>query len=163
MSLWYQGTVRYQLTDEQGRAKNISETYLVNAVSYTEAEARVYDVAAHLPDFNLSRLSRMRLSEVFFVEDGSPTWFKVKVQYISFDEKSQKEKKVPYFMLINALNPRDAYDLMVERLGAIQDYIITDITITNIIEVVPYDKEENPLKNGNFKPLAEVKAAQEVE
>ncbi|MDJ1480569.1 DUF4494 domain-containing protein [Cytophagaceae bacterium YF14B1] len=160
MPVWYQATIRYQQPDDKGINKTITEVHLVDAVSYTDAESRIYDsVASNLAEFFLSKLSRMRLSEVFFVEDGAETWYKLKVQYITFDEKTQKEKKVPYNMLINAPDPREAYDLLKERLGKIQDYIITDVNITNILEVIPYEKEsEDPLKGGNFRPLSEVKA-----
>lgn len=160
MSNWYQGKIRYQKVDEKDRTIKITEVYLVDAVSYTDAEARVYEtVASNTPDFQLFGLSRMKLSEVFFIEGGSETWYKVKVNFISFDEKAQKEKRSPFNMLINAENPLEAYNLLVERLGTVEDYQITDINITNILEVIPYEKpEEKILKSGNFRPLAEVLA-----
>lgn len=160
MSNWYQGKIRYQKVDEKDRTIKITEIYLVDAVSYTDAEARIYEtVASNTPDFQLFGLSRMKLSEVFFVDGGSETWYKLKVNFISFDEKAQKEKRTPFNMLINAENPLEAYNLLVERLGTVEDYQITDINITNILEVIPYEKpEEKILKSGNFKPLAEVMA-----
>ena len=163
MSLWYQATIRYQQPDDKGKNKAITETYLLDAVSYTDAEARIYGaVASNLADFHLSKLSRMRLNDVYFVEEGAETWFKLKVLFVTFDEKAQKDKKVPYNMLINAANPREAYDLLAERLGKVVDYEITDVNITNILEVIPYEKDAaNPLEGGNFRPLAEVQAAQE--
>ncbi len=162
MSNWYQGKIRYQKVDEKDRTIKITEVYLVDAVSYTDAEARVYEtVAANTPDFQLFGLSKLRIHEVFFVEDGAETWFKVKVNFISFDEKSQKEKRTAYMMLINAETPLEAYQLIEERLGTVEDYQITDINITNILEVIPYEKpEEAILKAGNFKPLSEVQATQ---
>lgn len=157
MSAWYQGKIRYQKIDEKDKTIKITEVYLVDAVSYTDAEARIYStVASNTPDFHLFGLSRMKLQEVFFVEDGAETWFKVKVNFMSFDEKSQKEKRTPFNMLINAENPLEAYQLITERLGTVEDYQITDINITNILEVIPYDEVDEKLKNGNFKPLAEV-------
>ena len=160
MSNWYQGKIRYQKVDEKDRTIKITEIYLVDAVSYTDAEARIYEtVASNTPDFQLFGLSRMKLSEIFFVDGGSETWYKLKVNFISFDEKAQKEKRTPFNMLINAENPLEAYNLLVERLGTVEDYQITDINITNILEVIPYEKpEEKILKSGNFKPLAEVMA-----
>ena len=160
MSNWYQGKIRYQKVDEKDRTIKITEIYLVDAVSYTDAEARIYEtVASNTPDFQLFGLSRMKLSEIFFVDGGSETWYKLKVNFISFDEKAQKEKRTPLNMLINAENPLEAYNLLVERLGTVEDYQITDINITNILEVIPYEKpEEKILKSGNFKPLAEVMA-----
>ena len=158
MSNWYQGKIRYQKVDEKDRTVKITEVYLVDAVSYTDAEARIYEtVASNTPDFQLFGLSRMKLSEVFFVENGSETWYKMKVNFVSFDEKAQKEKRTPFNMLINAENPLEAYNLLTERLGTVEDYLITDVNITNILEIVPYEKpEEKILKTGNFKPLAEV-------
>lgn len=157
MSVWYQGKIRYQKIDEKDRTIKITEVYLVDAVSYTDAEARIYTtVASNTPDFHLFGLSRMKVSEVFFVEDGSEIWYKLKVNFMSFDEKTQKEKRTPFNMLINADNPLEAYNLLKERLGTVEDYQITDINITNILEVIPYDEVDEKLKAGNFKPLAEV-------
>ncbi len=158
MAIWHQGKIRYLKVDENDRTVKITEIYLVDAVSYTEAEARIYEnVAANVPDFQLFGLSRMKLAEVFFVENGADTWFKVKVCFVSFDEKTKKDKKTPSMMLINAETPFEAYNLIAERLGTVDDYQITDINITNILEVLPYEKpEEKVLKSGNFRPLAEV-------
>ncbi|AFK02114.1 hypothetical protein Emtol_0963 [Emticicia oligotrophica DSM 17448] len=157
---WYQGKIRYQRVDEKDKTVKITEVYLVDAVSYTDAEARIYEtVASNTPDFQLVGLSRMRLHEVFFVDEGSEKWFKVKVNFVSFDEKAQKEKRTAYNMLINADNPLLAYQLISERLGTVEDYEITDINITNILEVVPYESpDEKKLKSGNFRPLSEVMA-----
>jgi hypothetical protein len=157
MSAWYQGKIRYQKIDEKDKTIKITEVYLVDAVSYTDAEARIYaTVASNTPDFHLFGLSRMKVQEVFFVDEGAETWFKVKVNFMSFDEKSQKEKRTPFLMLINAENPLEAYNLISERLGTVEDYQITDINITNILEVIPYEEVDEKLKHGNFKPLAEV-------
>ena len=163
MATWYLSKIKFQREDEAGSLKSISEAYLVDAVSYTEAEARMFDiVASNTPEFQLVSLAKMRLSEVFFEENGSEIWYKAKVQYISFDEKTQKEKKVPHMMLINAENPKDAYEALVKNLGNLNDYLITDINLTTILEVCPYVPENELLKKGNFKPLAEVVAEKEV-
>jgi Domain of unknown function (DUF4494) len=158
MAIWHQAKIRYTMVGENDKTIKITEVYLVDAVSYTEAEARIYEtVADNTPDFQLFGLSRMKVNEVFFVEDGADIWFKVKVFFMSFDEKSKKEKKTPAIMLINAETPFEAYNLIAERLGTVDDYQITDINITNILEVLPYEKPEDKiLKNGNFKPLAEL-------
>jgi hypothetical protein len=113
-------------------------------------------VAQNWPDFQLISIKRLKMQEVFFVENGAELWFKAKVQYITFDEKSQSEKKTAYSMLINAENVKDAYDLMRERLGPINDYIISDINSTNILEVVPYENIEDKVAAGRLTPLSEI-------
>jgi hypothetical protein len=163
MATWYLGKIRYQKEDEAGSLKTINEAYLVDAVSYTEAEARMFEiVASNTPDFQLTNLTKMKLSEVFFEENGSEIWYKAKVQYISFDEKTQKEKKTPHIMLINAENPKDVFEALTKNLGNLNDYQITDINITTILEVCPYVPENELLKKGNFRPVAEVLAEQEA-
>jgi Domain of unknown function (DUF4494) len=163
MATWYLCKIRFQREDEAGSLKTINEAYLVDAVSYTEAETRIFEiVASNTPEFQLVNLTKMKLSEVFFEENGSEIWYKAKVQYISFDEKTQKEKKVPHMMLINAENPKEAYEALVKNLGNLNDYQITDVNITTILEVCPYVPENEMLKKGNFKPLAEVMAEKET-
>ena len=157
MATWYLGKIRYQREDEAGSLKTINEEYLLDSVSYTDAEARMFEVvASNTPEFQLVKLTKMRLSEVFFVENGSETWYKCKVQYISFDEKTQKEKKVSHIMLINENNPSQAYQALCFHLGNLNDYEITDINITSILEVCPYVPENELLKKVNFKPIPEL-------
>jgi hypothetical protein len=160
MANWFQVKIRYQVEDEKQRLKTKNETYLLDAVSYTDAEARIYSyIAPNIPDFQLMGLTRLRLSEVFFVEEGAEKWYKVKVGFISFDEKTQQEKKTPHTMMINAANIKEAHDLVVERLGQVTDYEITDLSVTNILEVIPYEEPVDPrLAHGNFRKLEPTEA-----
>lgn len=153
MATWYYSKIRYQREDEAGTLKTIKEAYLIDAVSYTEAEARVFEiVASNTPEFQIDKISKMKLAEVF-IEPDVETWFKAKVQYISFDESSQKEKKTAHFILINAIDPGQVYKLLKEKLGSLNDYEITDINLTDILEVCPYEPENEILK---FRPVEEV-------
>lgn len=162
--MWYSGKIRYQRENEAGTLVSINEEYLIDAVSYTEGEARLFEVvASNTPDFQLITLKKMKLSEVFIEENGSEIWYKARVQYLFYDEKTQKEKKVPHTMLINAETPKDVYEALVKKLGNLNDYLITDINITSILEVCPYVPENELLKKGNFRPVNEVKNDQKEE
>ncbi|PWK27203.1 uncharacterized protein DUF4494 [Arcicella aurantiaca] len=142
MANWYVANIRFQREDDSGALKTINETYLIDGVSYTEAEARVFEVIVkNTPDFQLIKLSKMKLSEVFFDEDGGEIWYKIKVMYISFDEKTAKEKKTPHMMLVNGENPMLAYSYLSKQLGTLNDYQITDVNITPILEIYPYTPE----------------------
>lgn len=160
MTTWYQAKIRFQREDEKGNNKTINQAFLFDAVSYTDAESRVYNYfAQEIPDFQLVGLNKMRLTEVFFIESNVELlWFKCRVQYIVFDEKSQQEKKVPYNMLISATTVKEAYDLLADKLGTVQDYIISDVNVTKILDVIPYEEPtiEDKLSHGNFKPMSEV-------
>jgi hypothetical protein len=161
MATWYLAKVSITQQDEKGNAKPVKQSYLFDAVSYTDAEARVTEyVAPEFPEFILEGLTKMKLNEVFFVDNGAETWFKSKVQYIVYDEKSQKEKLVPFMFLINAKDIKECYGLLQEKCGTINDYIITDINVTKILDVIPYDDEDKPKKETsaprNLVPLSEI-------
>lgn len=164
MTSWYQVKIKFQEVVEDDRVKNITEAYLFDAVSYTDAEAKAYDYfAGSKPAFELQSITKMKLAEVFLQESGAEIWFKIRVQYIIFDEKTKQEKKTAVTMLINAHNVKDAYESVDQRLGSMDDYIISDVNATKILDVFPYDETgEQKLAHGNFKPLAEVTAAQQA-
>jgi len=155
MATWYLGKISYQREDEAGSLKTVSEQYLIDAVSYTEAEARLFEiVASNIPDFTLVSLNKKKIAEIIY-QEGFDVWYRAKVKYITFDEKTQKEKKVPYVMMINSSGVKYAYDSLVQHLGNLLDYEITDINITSILEIHPYSPENELLKNGKFVPVSE--------
>jgi hypothetical protein len=160
MANWFVAKISFQQADEKGNNKAITQQYLFDAVSYTDCEARVTAyVAPENPDFTIVGLTKIKLHEVFFIENNAETWFKCKVQYIVFDEKSQKEKLVPFLFLINANDIKECFGELVEKLGKVQDYLITDINVTKILDVIPYEEGEENLNmelKPSLKPLAEV-------
>jgi hypothetical protein len=161
MATWYQSKIRFQQQDEKGNNKTINQVYLFDAVSYTDAEARSYNYfAAELQEFQLVGLTKMKFNEVFFIDNNAETWWKCRVQYLVFDEKTQNEKKVPFVMLLNANDIKECYALLVEKLGSVQDYIISDINATKILDVIPYEEQEVETTEipANLKPLSEVMA-----
>lgn len=151
MATWFLAKIKYTKEVEPEKFKVIAEAYLFDAVSYTDAEARLHaEMAANAPAFQLTGLSVMKLAEVFLHEGGGEKWFKVKVVMMRFDEVKQVEKKVPHLMLINANTPIEAYQRLEESLGKVDDYAITDVNLTPILDVFPYESDERRLK-----PLAE--------
>ena len=135
--MWYQGKINYQKLGAKDKVLKITEAYLINAVSHTDAETKIHEaVSGAIPEFRLSRLLPFKVQEVFQIENGADTWYKVKVNFMSFDEKSQTEKRMPFLMLINADTPLEAYNLVSERLGSVEDYQITNVDLTNILEII---------------------------
>ena len=172
MPSWYLGKIKYQQEQENGALKTISEAYLVDAVSYTDAEARLYRIVADntataaRPDFQSSSLTRMKLSDVFHFEDeGGEKWFKCKTFYVSIDDSkgSVKEKKSISYMLVNADSPKQAIERIEKSLATMLiPYEITDVNLTPILEVYPYSPEEEQQQvPAGFRPLAEVMAERE--
>lgn len=155
MPSWYQGKIRYQLQDPTGKFKTINEAYLIDAVSYTDAEARLYkEVAANTPDFTVTAISRMRLADLFHFEESGETWYKCKVVYVTEDDKG-REKRIVNQMLVNAENVKQAYDRIEESLRTMLiPFETTDINTTKILDIYPYVEEERI--PANLRPLSEV-------
>jgi len=162
MPSWYKANIRYQKEDEAGALQTITECYLIDSVSFTEAEARAYkQIVTGASDFSVMAINRMRLADLFSYEDGEK-WFKAKVIYFSVDEKSGKEKKVVNFMLVNADGIDQALQRITESLRTMLiPYETTDINLTPILDVFPYIAEEEVEIPANLRPLAEVMAERE--
>ena len=160
MASWYKGVSKYQKEDEAGSLKTIKEVYLVDAISYTEAEARLYkQIVTGASDFSVTSITRMRLADLFPYEDGE-IWYVIKVIYFSVDERSGKEKKVVNMMLLNA----DGVDQALERIkesmrNFLIPYEVASVTATPILDVFPYSAEEEQEEvPSNLRPLSEVLA-----
>jgi len=160
MASWYLGKIRFQKEDEAGSLKTINEVYLVDAISYTEAEARLYkQIATGASEFTVTSISRMKLADLFAYEEGEK-WFKAKVIYMSVDEKSGKEKKVVNYMLVNSDGIDQALERITESLRTMLiPYETTDMNLTPILDVFPYTAEEEEVEiPANMRPLSEVMA-----
>lgn len=124
--------------------KKVTEPYLVDALSFTEAEARIIEEMAPYVsgEFTVSDVSRARYSEIFYAEDdiNASYWYKVKLGFIKLDEMTGAEKKTFTNVLVQATDLRDA----VKRLDAgmkssMADYIIVSVAETPIMDVYPYE------------------------
>lgn len=157
MPTWYSAKIRYQKEQENGSLKTINEVYLVDAETYTDAEARIYGIVAdNTPDFTISNLSKVRLSDVFNYGEEEK-WFKCKVVYVSIDDSNGREKKITNYMLVNAENAKQAYERIEDALKTMLiPFDITDVNLTPILEVHPYSSEEKA--PAGFRPLADVLA-----
>lgn len=168
MPNWFLGKIRYQQPIDEAtvgtrneeflKQKTVTEAYLVDAVSYTDAEARLYqEIAANTPDFEITDISRMKLADVFFSEEGGDIWYKVKAMFITDDEKTGKQKKTPSLMLVNAETPKQAYERVEQSLRtALDPFEITDVNTTKILDIFPFNEEEQR----NLRPLSEVSQAE---
>ena len=100
MHTWFECKIRYDKTMENGMVKKVTEPYLVDALSFTEAEARIIEEIRPFitGEFTVTDIKRARLSELFFNEQGD-RFYKIKVYFITLDEKSGAEKKTAAQML----------------------------------------------------------------
>ncbi|CAG5001787.1 hypothetical protein DYBT9275_02741 [Dyadobacter sp. CECT 9275] len=156
MASWYNAKIRYQKEDEAGSLKTINESYLIDSVSFTEAEARAYkQIVTGASDFGVISITRMRLADLFIYEEGEK-WYKIKVVYFSVDERSGKEKKVVNYMLLNAESVQQAQDRIIEELrNFLIPYEIESVSLTPILEVFPYQAPDEQEVPDNFRPVSD--------
>ena len=111
MHTWFECKIRYEKVMENGMNKKVTEPYLVDALSFTEAEARIIEEITPFisGEFTVSDIKRANYSELFFCEeDAADRWFKCKLFFITLDEKSGAEKKTSTQVLVQAADLRDA-------------------------------------------------------
>ncbi|MGO2103341.1 MAG: DUF4494 domain-containing protein [Psychroflexus halocasei] len=150
--IWYECKVKYRKTHETGEKKISTDTYLLDAVSFTEAEARLNEEMKTLTEeeFRIMNIKVANFSEVHPFENSN-RWFKVKVSLVMIDERSGKEKKSNTYLLVQANDVKEAYEnttkAMAETMG---DYAIPAINESPILDVFPYfTGEEEQLEKFN--------------
>ncbi len=139
MALWFETKVRYDKLQENGSVKKVNEPYLVDALSFTEAEARIIEEMTPFisGDFSISAVKKTKISEIFFDEKGD-RYYMVKVSFITLDEKSGKEKKTATFILVQASDFQGAIDRFNEGMkGTMADFEISSVTETMLMDVYP--------------------------
>jgi len=145
MSNWFECKVKYHKHDEaSGKVKKVSEPFLLDAVSFTDAEARIIkEIEQYVKDeFVVTNISKAKYTDVFHYED-TDKWFKCKVTYTDVDQKSGKEKKFTNMMLVSASNAKEAYERIEESLNTmIIPFEIPSVILTSIVDVIPYHAEE---------------------
>lgn len=146
MHTWFECKIRYEKVMENGMNKKVTEPYLVDALSFTEAEARIIEeITPYISgEFTVSDIKRANYSELFpSEEDAADRWFKCKLFFITLDEKSGAEKKTSTTVLVQASDLRDAVKKLDEGMqGTMADYVIASVAETAIVDVYPYEPVE---------------------
>ena len=149
MHNWFVSKIRYEKTMENGMVKRVTEPYLVDGLSFTEAEARTFEMLQPVSgEFLISDISRAKYAEVVFSNDSkADRWFNARVAFITLDEHSGSEKKAKSNILIQAADFDSAKSGIVEHMkGTMSDYVIDKIEETPIMDCFPYDCADNSEK-----------------
>lgn len=137
MANWFECKVRYDKTMENGAVKKVTEPYIVDALTFTEAEARIIEEQRPFisGEFEVAAVKRTRLAEIAFYEDGD-AWYLVKIGFITIDERSGAEKRSVSQILVQASGFKSAFDNLLDHMkGSAADYDIVSIAETPIMDV----------------------------
>lgn len=137
MALWIETKVHYQKLNESGKYKKVTDTYLCDALTCTEAEARVTEEVSSLVngEFSVTAAKKTNIAEIFRSDKGD-YWYMVVVAFVSIDEKTGSEKFINSHMLVQACDFRNAYENFLDGMkGTMSDFDIVSISETRIIDV----------------------------
>jgi len=140
---WFDCIIKYERTAEEGKIVKVKESYIIDALSFTEAEARMTEYIQPFIDgeFSVSAVKRAKINEMFWNDEGD-TWFRAKVNFISLDEEKGIEKKIATTMMVQANDIQEAWNGITEGMkGSQADYEIYSITTTEIQEIIKYDPD----------------------
>ena len=123
---WFEVSLRYRKISEDGREKSVTEQYVVDSISFSEAEERILKEMEQFirGDYSVKAIKKAAYKEVFFTNDGEgDKWYKAKLQFIIIDENTGKEKRsnVIYLVQSSSLNAvRKSIDEIMD--GSLFDY-----------------------------------------
>lgn len=160
MNNWFTVKVKYTKQLESGEFKRVSEPYLLSALTFTDAEARIYEELGAIirGEFDVVSISRTELHDIFAYDDAS-TWWKCKVTYESADHDSEKTKKVSQTFLVSADTAKEAYERIQESLSTLMvDFNIPSIIYSPIVDIFP--PNENLDREIARRPLEEYELEQ---
>lgn len=139
MAQWIKTSVRFDKTMENGAIKRVTEPYLVDALSFTEAEARIIEEVTPFisGEFTVSAVKKSKVSEIFWDASGD-RWYQVKIAFINIDEKTGAEKRSACVFMVQASDFDTALKNFKDGMkGTMADWEIAEIAETKIMDVYP--------------------------
>lgn len=134
--MYFECAVRFDKTLENGAVRRMTEKYLVDALSFTEAEATIINELSPLisGEFSIPSIKRTKISEIF--NTGADKFFLAKVAFITLDEKTGAEKKSTVQMLVGGADYDEAKANFEEGMaGTLSDFELQSLSETAILEV----------------------------
>ena len=142
MEKYFETKVKYEKTQENGMQKKVTETYLVDALSFSECEDRIInEMKVYISgEFEVNAIQKAKYNELVVSEDTSADkWYKCKLQFITLDEKTEKEKKSAVHYLVQGSSLENAKNNMVKFMSTSSiDYEFVEIKETPIMDVFKY-------------------------
>lgn len=136
---WFECKIRYEKTMEDGLTKKITEAYSVDALSFSEAEERIIEeMSSYISgEFDVTDIKKAPYGEIFFSdEESADRWYKAKLQFITIDEKTSKEKRSNVVYLVQAGTLNGAVKAIDEVMGGTMiDYVTASVAETPLVDV----------------------------
>lgn len=157
MNNWFLVKVKYTKQLEEGTFKRVTEPYLLAAMTFTDAEARIYEEmgSSIRGEFTVTNIARANFHDIFYYEDAE-MWYKCKITTETVADDGNKAKKATQNFLIAASTVKEAYDRLKESLStAMFDFEITNISSSPIVDIFPFGEEEMAVFEAEQKAMEE--------
>ena len=145
-AIWFECKIAYEKVMEDGLQKKVSESYVVDALSFTEAEKRIMEeMSSYISgEFTIKDIKIAPYKEIFFSdEELADRWYKAKLEFITIDEKTEKEKRSAVNYLVQAGTLKGAVGNIESVMGTTMiDYVIAAVNETTLMDVFEYAKQE---------------------
>jgi hypothetical protein len=154
MNTWFECKVKYQKITESGKEYMVTENFLLDAVSFTDAETRMIRQLQQMVkgEFSVVDIKKSKIGEIFPYDSGE-WWFKATINLVTIDEEAGKEKKLRTWYLVMADDIKQALERLDESLSYIViPYVISSLTVSTIVDVFPYEPAESIIPEG-FTPV----------
>lgn len=146
-AIWFECKIAYEKVMEDGLQKKVSENYAVDALSFTEAEKRIMEqMSSYISgEFTIKDIKIAPYKEIFFSdEEMADRWYKAKLQFITIDEKTEKEKRSNVNYLVQAGTLKGAVGNIESVMGTTMiDYVIAAVSETTLMDVFEYGKKND--------------------
>jgi hypothetical protein len=157
MQTWFESKVKYSKVSQTGKEQIVNENFLLDAVSYTDAETRIIRKMQEIVkggEFQIVDIKKSRIAEVFPFENGE-WWFKATINLVTVDEEAGKEKKMRTYYLVMADDIKEALRRLEESLEfLVIPYVVSALAVSTIVDVFPYESSESAIPSG-YVPLDE--------
>jgi hypothetical protein len=151
MQTWFESKVKYTKVSESGNEQMVTENFLLDAVSYTDAETRIIRKMHEMVrggEFTIVDIKKSRIAEVFPYENGE-WWFKATINLVTVDDEAGKEKKLRTYYLIMADDIKEALQRLEESLNyLVIPYVVSSLAVSTIVDVFPYEPAESTVPEG---------------
>jgi hypothetical protein len=137
---WFECKVKYQKIDQNGRERQVTDNFLLDAVSFTDAEARIIAAMQTMVrgGFTVTDIKKSKIAEVFPFEQGE-WWYRATINLVTIDEEAGKEKKLRTIYLVQANDLKEALTRLDESLSfLIVPYVVSAVQVSMIADVFPY-------------------------
>ena len=142
-TIWFEAKIRYEKMMEDGILRKVTETYVIDALSFGEAEKRILEkMGSYVSgEIEVCGLKIAPYKEIFFADSNmDDKWYMAKLAFITIDEKTNKEKKTRVCYLVNAGNFYAAIKNIGEVMaGTMIDYDTLNVSETQILDVFEYE------------------------